>query len=192
MPENPLETTNLQIQMLGQFQVFLEQEQVQWPTQKSKALFQILLIEPGRFVPTEQILEHLWPKLAPTNAQNNLWVTVSQLRRVLEPGLPARTQSSFIIKQGNGYHFNIESDYSLDLETFATLLSSAQSSNNSSKKISFWEKASDLYQGEFLENDPYEEWTQNPRLLWRQRYLQLLSNLAETYVQKAGRKPGGI
>ena len=118
MKGNSLDTAVLQIQALGYFQVRHQQELLEWPTQKSKALFQILLIEPGKLVPTDQLLEHLWPDLPPIKAKNNLWVTVSQLRRVLEPGLPARVRSAYIHKQGEGYCFNTESDYWLDCESF--------------------------------------------------------------------------
>ncbi len=93
MEEKQLETAGLRIQTLGPFQVWQQQEILTWPTQKSKALFQILLIEPGRLVPTDQILEYLWPDLSPRKAQNNLWVTVSQLRRLLQPDLPPRAHS---------------------------------------------------------------------------------------------------
>ena len=103
MEDNLLETAILGIQVLGHFQVWYQQELLVWPTQKSKALFQILLIEPGRLVPTDQLMEYLWPDLPPRKAKNNLWVTISQLRRVLEPGLPARARSAYILKQGEGY-----------------------------------------------------------------------------------------
>jgi hypothetical protein len=85
MKDERLETADLRIQTLGPFQVWRQGEILTWPTQKSKALFQILLVEPGRLVSTDQILEYLWPDLPPRKAQNNLWVTVSQLRRVLQP-----------------------------------------------------------------------------------------------------------
>ena len=65
MKGNSLDTAVLQIQVLGHFQILRQQELLEWPTQKSKSLFQILLIEPGRLVPTDQLLEHLWPDLPP-------------------------------------------------------------------------------------------------------------------------------
>ena len=74
MKDNVLETAILKIQVLGHFQVWYQRELLIWPTQKSKALFQILLIEPGRLIPTDQLMEHLWPDLPPSKAKNNLWV----------------------------------------------------------------------------------------------------------------------
>jgi DNA-binding SARP family transcriptional activator len=181
MENKLLETNILCIQMLGPFQVWHQQEILTWPTQKSKAMFQILLIEPGRLVPTDQLLEYLWPSLPPRKAQNNLWVTVSQLRRVLQPDSPPRARSDYIHKQGEGYRFNSESDYWLDGDTFATHLATAQSATDLTASIIAWEAARILYQGDYLEDEPYAEWIQLPRNQWQRRYEQLLTNLAGAY-----------
>ena len=141
MKGNLLDTAMLQIQVLGQFHVRYQQKLLEWPTQKSKALFQILLLEPGRLVPTDQLLEYLWPDLPPKKAKNNLWVTVSQLRRVLEPGLPARARSAYIDKQGEGYYFNTDSDYWLDCEAFATSLTTSQSAASLNERTEAMEAA---------------------------------------------------
>ena len=176
-----IEKTILHIEMLGQFQAWRHQEILNWPTRKCKALFQILLIEPGRVIPTDQILEYLWPALPPNKAQNNLWVTVSQLRQVLQPDSPSRSRSAYIHKQGVGYRFNPESDYLLDGDAFATHLVSAQSATDLTGRITAWEAARNLYKGDYLADEPYAEWAQIPRIQWRRRYEQLLVNLAEAY-----------
>lgn len=181
--DNLLNTADLQIQMLGSFQVRHQEEILAWPTQKSKALLQILLVEPGYLVSTDQILEYLWPDLPPRKAQNNLWVTVSQLRRVLQPDLPPRALSTYIHKQDEGYRFNSKSDYCLDGETFATYLAIAQAESDLKARIEGWEAARVLYRGDYLEDEPYAEWAQIPRIQWRRRYEQLLINLAEAFGQ---------
>jgi len=175
------DTAVLRIRTLGLFQAWRHQDILTWPTHKTKALFQILLIEPGRLVPTDQLLEWLWPSLPPRKAQNNLWVTTSQLRRVLQPDLPPRTRSAFIQKQGEGYRFDSESDYWLDGDAAAAHLAAAGSATDLSERISAWEAARSLFQGDYLEDDPYSEWTQLPRAQWKRRFEQLLVDLAEAY-----------
>jgi len=180
MEDKLLETAVLRIQALGPFQAWRQQEILTWPTQKSKALLQILLVEPGRLVSADQFLEYLWPDLPPRKGQNNLWVTVSQLRRVLQPDLPPRVRSTYIHKQGEGYLFNSQSDYWLDCDAFVThLATAARSTSDLSACISAWDAARILYQGDYLEDEPYAEWAQLPRIQWRRRYGQLLMKLAE-------------
>jgi predicted ATPase/DNA-binding SARP family transcriptional activator len=178
-----LDPAALRIQLLGPFQAWRQQAALIWPTKKCKALFQILLIEPGKLVPAELLMEYLWPDLSPDRAKNNLWVTVSQLRRVLQPGSPKNTRFDFIQKKGEGYYFNSESDYWLDVEEVATFLTSAQSAPGIHHQIKALESARYLFLGDYLEDEPYAEWTQFPRTQWQRRYQKLLADLAEMYRQ---------
>lgn len=180
--DHPPSSAVLRIQMLGRFQTWHQHESLNWPTQKSKALFQILLIEPGRLVPTDKLLECLWPDFPLVKAKNNLWVTISQVRRVLQPDLAPRSPSTYILKQAEGYLFNPETNYWLDVNAFAMHLITAQSARNLNDRITALEKARILYQGDYLEDEPYAEWAQFPRAQWRRRYDQLLNNLAEAYL----------
>ena len=178
-----LDSAALRIQLLGPFQVWRQQTALVWPTKKCKALFQIMLIEPGKLVPADLLMEYLWPDLSPDRAKNNLWVTVSQLRRVLQPGSPKNTRFDFIQKKGEGYYFNSESDYWLDIEEVATFLTSAQSAPDIHHQIKALESARYLFLGDYLEDEPYAEWAQFPRTQWQRRYQQLLADLAEMYRQ---------
>ncbi|MEN8172112.1 MAG: AAA family ATPase [Chloroflexota bacterium] len=178
----PKEAT-LRIQILGPFEVWRHQELLTLPTQKTKALFQILLVEPGQLVSKDQILEYLWPDLPFRKAQNNLWVTVSQLRRVLQPNLQPRAPSAYIVKQGEGYCFNVESSYWMDGDAFAAHLAAAQSATDLTIRITAWEAARALYKGDYLGDELYAEWAQFPRIQWKRRFEQLMVNLALAYRQ---------
>ena len=121
----------LQIQVLGPFRLWRKGELISneaWPTYKSQMLFKILLTERGHLVPADRLIEYLWPDLTPKQAQNNLWVTTSQVRRVLQPDLPPRTPSAYILSQRVGYTFNQASVYWLDVDAFTTQLSASRPS----------------------------------------------------------------
>jgi len=152
-----LDLAALQIQMLGPFQIWQQQNVLTWPTKKSKALFQILLIEPGKLVSTDLLFEYLWPDLPPNKAQNKLWVTVSQLRRVLQPNSPARSRSAYILEKGEGYFFNTESDYWLDSEEVAMHITSTRSALDLPLRITTLESARSSFRGDYLADEPYAE-----------------------------------
>ena len=170
------------IKTFGNFQVRLDNLLLQWPTQKSKLLLQLLLLEPGVTVKSERLMDLLWPDLTPGSAKSNLWVTVSQLRRVFEPNLPSRGRSAYIQKSGDGYRFSPEADYQLDSEVFTTLLRQAQSSPKLGDRIPLWEQAIQLYRGDYLAEELYAEWLFAARYQWQQNYLQLLTSLSETHI----------
>ncbi len=178
---------SIRIQALGAFSMWRDSIAVPdeaWPTSKSKQLFKILLTERGHLVSADRLIEYLWPDLPLKKARNNLWVTVSQARRVLQPDLPPRTRSAYIIKRDEGYLFDPHSDHWLDVDAFSDYLQTAQQAADPTIRIEALEKARHLYQGDFLEDDPYAEWALAPRDRLREQYLNLLADLAETYAQQ--------
>ena len=174
----------LRIQTLGPFRIWRRGELIAdsaWPTAKSKTLFKILLTERGRFVPADRLLEYLWPDLSPRRALNNLWVTVSHVRRTLEPELAPRSPSAYIDTVHDGYTFNQASDYWLDVDTFSAQLRAAQTIPDLQRRIEALEAARALYQGLYLDEDPYEEWALHTRASLHGEYLSLLADLADGY-----------
>jgi DNA-binding SARP family transcriptional activator len=176
----------LRIQTLGPFRLWRKGELIPadaWPTYKSQLLFKILLTERGHFVPADRLMEYLWPDLSPKQAQNNLWVTISQARRMLQPELPPRTASAYIVTHREGYAFNQDSDYWLDVDAFTAQLSAARQVEAGPARLKELESAKQLYHGDYLEDVPYEEWALTPREQLRGVYLDLLADLAELYAR---------
>ena len=179
----------LTIASLGEFQLWRDLVPISndaWPTQKCKSLFKILLSARGQLVTADQLMEWLWPDLAPTKARNNLWVAVSQARRILEPDLPPRGASSFLISTDAGYRLALGEDVQWDVTAFldASARAKAISSHASHEEhLAILEEARACYNGDYLVEDRYEEWALSLREELQRRYLQLLLELGECYAQ---------
>jgi DNA-binding SARP family transcriptional activator len=177
----------LRIQTLGPFRIWRSGQLAPagiWPTHKSQALFKILVTERGRFVPAERLMNYLWPDLPPKRAQNNLWVTMSQVRRALQPDLPRRAPSDFVLTRREGYTFSQDSDHWLDVDEFTSQVQAAHQAGEGTARIQAFEAARQLYHGDYLEADPYEEWALAAREELRRSYLSLLADLAEAYARQ--------
>ena len=177
----------LRIQTLGSFRVWRQSGLVSnetWPTHKSNLLFKILLTERGHFVSADRLIEYLWPDLPPKQARNNLWVTVSQVRRVLQPDLPRRAPSDYILTQPQGYLFSRDSDYWLDVSVFVDQLEAARQADQVTARIKALEAARQLYRGDYLEEHPYEDWVLATREELRGHHLALLTDLAEDHARQ--------
>ena len=182
----------LRIQTLGAFKVWRQGEllpETAWPTNKCKALLKILVLERGRYLPGERLMEYLWPDLAPGSAQNSLWVAVSQLRRVLQPDLAPRAASDYIITSREGYAFNTQSDYWLDVDAFAQQLRIARTTEELDARVEALEAARALHCGPFLEEDAYEDWAAPTREQLREDFLTLLLDLADAYARQGRYQP---
>jgi DNA-binding SARP family transcriptional activator len=174
----------LRIQLLGNFRIWRDGTLVpadSWPTQKSKALVKILLTERGRFVSADRLTEWLWRDVPPEKALNNLWVAVSQAKRVLQPDLPPRASSGFLHTGREGYWFAPTSGLrvEVDVEEFTEHLRAARIATDISDRIAALEAARSLYGGPYLEEDPYEDWTLPTRERLAEEFLALLADLAD-------------
>ena len=155
----------------------------EWKRAKVKGLFKFLITNRHRRVPRDEILEALWSDLPLESAINNFNVTLSALRRVLEPYLYAGATSHYLHTQEGLYWFNRHSDYWLDAEAFVEL---AQADDERA-----WQEAVNLYAGDYLAEDPYEDWAVVERERLREAYLTALARLAARHVDR-GEVEAGI
>ncbi len=182
--------TGLEINLFGEFRVWRDGQLVEgkeWDRQKTRSLLKLLLTRPGRAFSRDEIMEALWPDTSPKAAERSLWVTVSLLRRVLEPNLARGSDSSYILQKRPGYAFNREADCWMDTWRFEEHHDKAEVARQAEKldeAIREYRAALDLVKGEFLAEDPYEEWAVEAREEWQERLLSALLGLAECLAQK--------
>jgi len=180
----------LEIKLLGEFQVWRDGELVrseEWNRQKTRSLLKLLLTKPGYAFSKDEIVEALWPGVAPDSAQHSLRTTVGLLRRALEPELKRGSESRYVLGKRPGYSFDEQADCRVDawdFEEHRKRAEAALKTENFEAAIEEYRAALDLVRGEYLEEDPYEEWAMQARLVWRERHLSVLSGLAECLALK--------
>ncbi|WP_448812023.1 AfsR/SARP family transcriptional regulator [Agromyces bauzanensis] len=65
-----------------------------------------LIAARGRTVPTGELVDLLWGEEPPSTAVNKVQRHVGELRRLLEPELPARATGSAVHGAGEGYRLD--------------------------------------------------------------------------------------
>ncbi|MBI3660427.1 tetratricopeptide repeat protein [Candidatus Acetothermia bacterium] len=181
----------LRIQLFGNFQIWRDDELIPseaWETKIAKSILKILLTEPGRVFSQDELLEYLWPDLDPKKASASLRVRLSELRHVLEPDLKRKkgTPSSYILTRPTGYCFNTESEHSLDTQEFSEFADQGKAFEQAEKfeeAIKTYERAAELYQGNFLAEDHYADWALPYTEKWRQAFLSVLAQLADCHAR---------
>src|SRR6516164_10450484 len=68
-----------------------------------RILLAILVVDAGHVVPVDRLIDLLWRDAPPAAATASVQAYVSQLRRVLEPGRPARGPARVLVTQDPGY-----------------------------------------------------------------------------------------
>jgi basic membrane lipoprotein Med (substrate-binding protein (PBP1-ABC) superfamily)/DNA-binding SARP family transcriptional activator len=84
-----------------------------------RALLALLLIHANDVVPTERVIDALWPSDA-RDRRNALWVQISRLRTTLEPGRVGRGTSKVLLRKVDGYLLVVDPD-SYDVARFERL-----------------------------------------------------------------------
>lgn len=163
---------------LGPFRVFQDDQPVtKWPSTKGKAIFKYLIAHRGRPVVKEILMELFWPEMDPDAARNNLNVAIYGLRQALRADRPT---FSHVLYQDDCYLVNPDLRVWVDSEAFDIHYSAAQSLEEQgklSKAMKEYRTAETLYQGEYMEEDRYEDWVIPRRRRLEACYLDLLDRL---------------
>ena len=75
---------------------------------KQRAVLAILLMEAGRTVPLDRLVDLLWGEEPPARATASLQAYISNLRRLLEPDRAPRTPASVLVTQPPGYALRVD------------------------------------------------------------------------------------
>ncbi len=77
------------------------------PGAKERAILARLLLDPGRTVPADALLEAVWEGVPRDVAARSLAVRVANLRAFLEPGRARGAPSSLLVRDGAGYRLAV-------------------------------------------------------------------------------------
>ncbi|MCX7689076.1 MAG: tetratricopeptide repeat protein, partial [Fimbriimonadales bacterium] len=174
----------LRVLALGDFQVWRGDAsispQIWLSRRKARLLLLYLLSRAPRPVTCDELLEALWPDLAPDSARRALNTTFSDLRHILEPYLGQGQPSCYLARDGEALTFTGEAWY--DVTEFQRAVESGDQAAR---------RALELYRGDFLPEEPFADWALRERERLRTLYLNTLVACLEEHVQ-AGRWREGV
>src|SRR5215471_17042594 len=96
--------------VLGTFRVDRDGREADLGPRLQRALLAILVVEAGRVVPVDRLIDLLWRDEPPAAAIASVQAYISQLRRVLEPGRAPRTPAQVLVTQDPGYMLRVTDD----------------------------------------------------------------------------------
>jgi DNA-binding SARP family transcriptional activator len=118
--------------------------------QKQRAVLALLLLEAGRVVPQDRLIDALWNEKPPRTAVTSLQNFVSQLRKVLGP--------SVLETKAPGYRINVRPG-ELDLDRFRQLVEQARRMDVTDKRAKLREALA-LWRGPALADFGFESFAQ--------------------------------
>jgi DNA-binding SARP family transcriptional activator/TolB-like protein len=170
----------VELRLLGSVSILIDGvpvEERQWTRRKAKALLKLLALAPQHQLHREQLIEDLWPEQEPELAANNLNKIIHAARRALEPDLKSGSDSRFILTHDQHVMLHAPGGLWIDVEEFEQRAAAALKS----KAAPEYEAALELYAGELLPEDRYEDWAAARRERLSRLANRLLAESAQLY-----------
>jgi LuxR family transcriptional regulator, maltose regulon positive regulatory protein len=177
----------LRLQTLGPFRLWRGREEVataEWKRRKARLLFLLLLTQRHTSLDRDQISELLWPDQDPEAALRDFKVSFSTMCSLLEPARQRNAPSAYVDRDESRYGWRTGSDLWLDVDEFEWLIAEGDRllALDQAGAVGRYRRALDLYQGDYLEEYPYEPWAAEERERLRQLYLRTAQRLAEALL----------
>lgn len=173
----------IHLNCLGGFRLFISGIEIhpdRWKTKKAENLTKYLMINRHHHL-KESIIEELWPESEPKLGDASLRMALTHARHALD--LKSKIEESIILKRSKIY-FNPEIEIYTDYELFISLTQNTLEDSENQDKISILEQAVRLYQGDFLPDNQYDDWTSNIRTRLQHIYLEILLKQISYYSEQ--------
>ena len=175
----------LAVYCLGPFRVYHNNQLVSpWAGQKGLSIFKYLVANRGEPMSKDVLMDAIWPEADTEAARRNLHQAIYSLRQALR-----RYDSGFqhILFQNDYYLMNPEMAIWIDFIEFEQQVQIGRNLEEENKLVeatTAYGIAEGLYQGEFLKDDLYEEWSSLQREQIRNSYLEIADHLSAYYAEK--------
>ena len=157
----------------------------EWSSARTRSLFGYLLTHRQPWPAREVLMEVFWPESSPKASRNSLNVAIHGLRCVLRKAKDVPV----IVYSGGTYRLHPDVRLWLDVEEFDKLVERGrlhEDVGETDQATAAYEFATGLYRGEFLADDPYDDWAALIRERLRLAYLDTLGRLSNLHFN-AGR-----
>ncbi|MBK8809427.1 MAG: PD40 domain-containing protein [Acidobacteria bacterium] len=172
---------SIEISLLGRFGAKIDGvpiDEKRWSRSSAKSLVKLLALKPFHTLHREQIMDLLWLEQTPETALNNLNKAIYGARRAFEPDLEKGSASQFLVTQKNQIVLSSPGMLRIDLDEFERLANLALQNND----IDAGQKALEIYQGDLLTEDIYEDWIYSRRETLRLLFRKTATKTAALYA----------
>lgn len=183
--EPGLDPPSLVVYCLGPFRVYQDDQLiVEWKSLKGQSLLKYLIMHKGKPIAKDILMEVFWPDVDPGDTRRNLHQAIYSLRQTLRRRQPDLQP---ILFKKECYLLNSEIAIWLDFEEFEKHVQTGrqlEGAGRLAEAVAEYSIAEGLYQGDFLEEDLYEDWPSLQRDHLRSLHLDIADRLSEYYVQQ--------
>jgi DNA-binding SARP family transcriptional activator len=184
-PPDVPQAVGLAVCLLGSFRMFRKGRPVEtWPGTRTPRIIRRIAAQGGRPVPREVLIDLFWPDADVETGRRNLHQAVYQIRSALRDELDVHTA---IIYHNDAYSLNGQLGTWCDVEVFEGHIRAGRAAMRTGRTgdaIDELRAAERRYEGDYLEDTPYEDWAVAERVRLRELYLAGANQLADLYLEE--------
>jgi DNA-binding SARP family transcriptional activator len=157
---------------------------LRWNSLKARTVFQYLVMQIGRPVRREVLMELMWPDHSVGSARNNLNAALYSLRNTLDQH---GSRVPYILYRDGCYLPNPELLWWIDRTEFLTAFQHAEAARGGGlwrQAVDAYLRAVRLYRGPLFEDDRDGDWYLPEQRRLKELYLQAVEGLAEIHLQQ--------
>lgn len=180
--ESDTKPVTLVVYCLGPFRVYQNNELItEWSGFTGQKILKYLVTQRGKPVPKDMLMTTMWADVGQEAARRNLHQAIYSLRQTLrrrEPNL------QHILFENDCYLLNPATGLWIDFLEFEKNAQNGlrlEAAGQYEEAFEAYGVAEGLYQGTYLEEDLYEEWTNSQRDYLLNLYLDIIGRLSEYF-----------
>jgi two-component SAPR family response regulator len=184
---NPSVEQSFQARFFGHFQMLCEDEPMSLGRSgKALTILKYLLANRGRPVSQDHLMGWLWPESNLKKARWSLNSAIHGLRKLLSRCPASSVSMNYVTLEDGYYRLSAGVRVSTDVDEFDACHErgrNLEKNQQMRKAASEYEKAIELYRGDYLLEDLYEDWTMVERERLSNAYMDILGRLAIHYME---------
>lgn len=177
---------SLRVRFFGHFEMLCDGEPVPLGRNgKALTILKHLLANRARPVSQDHLMGWLWPESNLKKARWSLNSAVHGLRKLLG-SCPSSSRVNYVLLEEGYYRLCPDIRVSTDVEEFDAHYEEGrrlERVGNTEEATAAYERAIDLYRGDYLVEDLYEDWTMVERERLSNAYVDMLDRLAANYIE---------
>jgi len=180
---------SLSVYCLGRFRVYENGRLIDgWTGNKSKSILKYMITHRERPMHRDVLIDRFWRADDPEAARRSLYQTIYVLRQALQGNRP-EAEVQYILCENSSYLLNPAVDIWVDSDAFLEHVERGRALERVGQMaaaVREYEAADNLYEGDFLAEELYEEWPLAQRENLKVAYLDVLDRLSRYhYAQRS-------
>jgi DNA-binding SARP family transcriptional activator/tetratricopeptide (TPR) repeat protein len=177
----------VQFRLLGPVEVWVGGRRVDAGPPRQRAVLAALLVDAGRVVPVDTLIDRVWGEAVREQARATLQVHLSRIRRLLQPASEGASPAAQLSRASGGYVLAVDPDQ-IDLHRFRRLAATGAAGCGVDSPVKPLREALALWQGPPMAGVD-GEWADRMRVLWDREHVDAAVAWARVELAQANPRP---